>query len=390
MVIATCRQTQAHINLAAIQNNFCYFKQQYPNSPLYATIKADAYGHGASRVAKALSEVQVDGFCVACEDEALELRAAGLLEPILILGPILPCNAPLLAKKDIAVAAPSLAWLQAVKACLKEARSCPPLAIHLALDTGMGRIGWQDFPTLKAALAWVQEEACFHLAGAFTHYATADQKDQASLGQVAEQAKRFAAFKTQCQATYPKLLWHEANSALALWHPDLIAPGEMLRLGIVLYGLSPNNKRKSLPEDIQPALSWQTALTHVKQCQAGTTISYGATYRTEAAEWIGTLPVGYADGLPRHATGYHVLIAGQACPIVGRVCMDQCMVRLPQAYPLGTIAQLIGQSEDKEQTAEDLAKHLGTINYEVLTNLSPRVQRIYRTGAGKESDSRAR
>ena len=178
--------------------------------------------------------------------------------------------------------------------------------------------------------------------------------------------------------TLPPIV-HASNSATSLWHADTIFTA--VRLGDVMYGLNPSGSVLALPYEIKPALSLVSELVHVKQLEAGQDIGYGATYTTEDVQWIGTIPIGYADGWIREMQNFHVLIKGEFCPIVGRVSMDQVTVRLPEELPLGTKVTLIGRDGEKEITATEIADYRGTINYEVVCLLSDRIPRDY---AGKE------
>ena len=167
-----------------------------------------------------------------------------------------------------------------------------------------------------------------------------------------------------------------ANSATGLWHQEKIT-ANTVRMGISMYGQNPSGRDLKLTLDLQPVSSLVSSISFVKQLKAGRSVSYGATYTAEQDEWLATLPIGYADGYPRCMTGYKVLVDGQFCDIAGRVCMDQMMIRLPKYYPVGTPVVLMGKSGDQEITATDLAEQAGTINYEILTNISNRVHRIY-------------
>ena len=175
-------------------------------------------------------------------------------------------------------------------------------------------------------------------------------------------------------ADRPRLV-HASNSATSIWHAETVF--NAVRLGVVIYGLNPSGRALDLPYKIRPALSLETVLVHVKTLPAGQDVGYGATYTTTTDEVIGTLPIGYADGWTRDLQGFHVIVDGQLCPIVGRVSMDQITIRLPKAYPLGTPVTLIGENGGASITATEVAEKRGTINYEVLCLLSDRVPRSY-------------
>lgn len=378
MISGNHRPASVHISTSAIVNNYQKIKQTLPeNTKVNAVIKADAYGHGAVPVAKALSQSGVDGFCVAISDEALELRDAGLTEPIMILGVTPATDAGLLAKNGIGVTVSSLDYLQTAYT-QKETSVGQSLPIHIKIDSGMGRIGFKDADAIQEAITFIANHSdYFDLVSIFTHFATADNTNNFETDKMMLQATIFKTLTDQLDfsklAHQPYL--HQSNSALSLWHPDLTLDG--VRLGIAMYGMNPSHFAKPLPFDLEPALSLATEIVHVKQLPAGETISYGATYTTEADEWIATLPIGYADGWTRSLSGFKVLINGKFCPIVGRICMDQCMIRLPHAYPVGTPVVLIGQSQEENIRTEDVAEYTHTIPYEVTCGLSNRLPRIY-------------
>ena len=175
--------------------------------------------------------------------------------------------------------------------------------------------------------------------------------------------------------TVPPIV-HASNSATTLWHAETVM--KAVRLGDIIYGLNPSGRTLQLPYEMKPALSLVSELVHVKQLEAGADVGYGATYTSENSQYIGTIPLGYADGWTRDMQGFNVLIDGQPCPIVGRVSMDQITVRLPKAYPIGTPVVFIGESSKKSISATDVAEKRGTINYEVVCLISDRVPRVYK------------
>lgn len=385
MVVGQTRPCWALVDLNAIADNYQQFKQRYPKQKVYATIKADAYGHGALAVAKSLSQIGCDGFCVACADEALELRNNGIEEAILILGVTSPTELLTILGKNIAITVSHSSWLTWLARCLPEFETPEKIQVHLALDTGMGRLGILNTDSALAEFdafkAWPQ----FELVGAFTHFANADMPDARSRMLTEQQYANFLAIKESISAHYPNLLWHYSNSALATWWPEYAQKSDIIRLGISLYGLSARSisskvDQKDLPMPLTPALSWETQIADL-HLQKNAYISYGSTYQCDGQEHIATLPIGYADGLPRNASGYQVLVHGHLCPIVGRICMDMCMIRLPELadhnFTLGETVTLIGTNHGQSLGASDLASHCGTINYEITTQIMPRVCRQY-------------
>ena len=344
------RPTVAKVDLDAIAFNVQQVSEHIPSQALkYAVVKANAYGHGVVAVTQKLAP-QVDGFCVSNMDEALEIREEGLQHPILILG-VVPSETVNLAKEhDIRLTVASLAWLDQL--------------LGEEADLGFRKI--EDIKEAERLLLAAGAE----IEGIFTHFATADEADDRKF------QAQYHFFKEVLAAleTLPPIV-HASNSATSLWHADTIFTA--VRLGDVMYGLNPSGSVLALPYEIKPALSLVSELVHVKQLEAGQDIGYGATYTTEVSQWIGTIPIGYADGWIREMQNFHVLIKGEFCPIVGRVSMDQVTVRLPEELPLGTKVTLIGREGEKEITATEVADYRGTINYEVVCLLSDRIPRDY-------------
>lgn len=206
--------------------------------------------------------------------------------------------------------------------------------------------------------------------GIFTHFSTADEIDTSYFE---KQAGRFKAVLAVLEEL-PRYV-HVSNSATALWHPDV--PGNMIRYGVAMYGLNPSGNKLAPSYALKPALRLTSELIHVKRLAAGEGIGYGETYVTEAEEWIGTVPIGYADGWLRHLQGFTVLVNGKRCEIVGRVCMDQCMIRLAEEVPVGSIVTLVGKDGNEENTLQMVAEKLETIHYEVACTFSQRIPREY-------------
>ncbi|AVK61832.1 alanine racemase [Lactobacillus sp. CBA3605] len=372
VVIGEHRHTQVKVDLQAIKHNINEeMARKDPLTELWAVVKANGYGHGIIQVAQAAQAAGATGFCVAILDEALALRAAGLTAPILVLGITEPEYAPLIAEKNISVAVGSQVWLTQAAAVLAANTVKPALQVHLALDTGMGRIGFQTPAELAAAVAALRAEPeCFDFAGLFTHFATADQSDDTYFNQQLTTWKQLIAAVDEL----PRYV-HVSNSATSLWHQA--CNGNMIRFGVALYGLNPAGQALSAPYTLQPALSLTAELTFVKKLARGKSVSYGATYTASESEWIGTVPIGYADGYERRLQGFHVLIDGQFCEIVGRVCMDQLMVRLPYQLAVGTKVTLIGTDGANMITLQAMADYCQTIHYEIACGLATRLPRVY-------------
>lgn len=366
MISSFHRPTKAIIDLSAIADNIRTIQAHLPQGKKsFAVVKANAYGHGAVEVASHIRTF-VDGFCVSNIDEALELREAGIDEPILILGVVIPDEVDLAIENDIIIAVASLEWLHLSQA---QNISLKGLQVHIKVDSGMGRIGVGSLEEADKLIAGLQAQEA-EVLGIFTHFATADEADDSKFN---EQLSFFTELVSNL--TFKPEMVHASNSATSLWHADTIF--NAVRLGIVIYGLNPSGRELSLPYPLRPALSLESVLVHVKEIDKGASVGYGATYVASEKQFIGTIPIGYADGWTRELQGFSVLIDGEFCEIVGRVSMDQITVRLPKKYALGTPVVLIGQDGSHEITATDIAVKRHTINYEVLCLLSDRIPRYF-------------
>lgn len=337
---------------------------------LYAVVKANGYGHGAIEVARAAKKGGAAGFCVAILDEALELREAGFTEPILILGLVDVAYAELLALNKLSVTISSLAWLEQAREIIKTSKCNQKLAIHVALDTGMGRIGIRTIQELREMEQWLDKNELIYFEGIFTHFATADSSDEK---QFEQQAEKFNTLVNSLHRKPPFV--HTANSATALWHKS--CSSNLIRFGIAMYGLNPSGGALPEPYKLIPAMKISSEVNYIKQMQQGDTIGYGATYSAKEGEWVGTVPIGYGDGWRRDLQGQDVLVDGKRCEIIGRICMDQCMIRLPYEVEEGTEVILVGQSQNQSITLQDIANHLHTIHYEVACGLAARIPRKY-------------
>ena len=366
MISSLHRPTKALIDLGAICDNIEAVKANIPEGKkAFAVVKANAYGHGAKKVARAVHHL-VDGFCVSNVDEALELREAGIEETILILGVIMPNEVALARDYDITLTVASQEWLDLAN---EQGISLKGVNVHLKVDSGMGRIGVRSLEEAESLMANLKKAGA-NVEGIFTHFATADEADDTKFN---EQLAFFTNIVNNLSEK-PALV-HASNSATSIWHSETIF--NIVRLGIVMYGLNPSGTDIALPYPIKPALGLESALVHVKTIPAGATVGYGATYTAQKEEYIATVPIGYADGWTRDLQGFSVLVNGQFCEIIGRVSMDQITIRLPEKFPIGTKVTLIGQEGDKAISATDLAQKRGTINYEVLCLLSGRIPRFY-------------
>ncbi|WP_010632390.1 alanine racemase [Sporolactobacillus vineae] len=369
------RDTWADIDLDAVAWNVSEMKKRIPEeTALLAVVKANAYGHGALQVARTALAHGAEWLAVAIFDEALALRKQGIEVPILVLSPIPPEDAGLAARYHISLTAFQKAWIQAAG---RSYQGREPIALHLACDTGMGRIGIRSKEEAEDFINAVKKDPRFIIEGLFTHFATADQDDEAYFN---EQYQRFETMIDWVHdlGVHPSVI-HCGNSAATLKYPaEKRHLFNMVRYGVAMYGMAPSPEMAAkLPFPLKRVLSLHSRLANVKRVSAGASIGYGAAYHAEQDEWIGTVPIGYADGWLRALSGSDVLIGGERCRIVGRICMDQFMCRLPSELPLGTEVTLIGRDGDDAITADDLAAKLNTINYEVTCMIHPRVPRVF-------------
>lgn len=367
------RPTWAEIDLAAIQANVAELKRLSSARHFMAVVKANGYGHGAVEVARAALEASADWLGVATVEEGVELRRANILAPILVLGYVSPGQADTVLMYDLRVA---LFHLDLARALNQWARPMQRKAkVHLKVDTGMSRVGLAPGEGLVAFARALAELPNVEVEGVFTHFAAADEPGN---DYTAWQIDRFeAALAALGEAGLTPPIRHAANSAGLMLHPG--AHYDLVRAGIALYGLPPAPD-VDWPARLTPALSWKTRVAMVKWVEAGTRISYGCTYTASGREQIASLPIGYADGLSRHLSNKgHVLIQGERCPIVGRICMDQTLVRVPDtiAAKVGDEVVLIGRQGDAAITATEMARTVGTINYEIVCAISARVHRFY-------------
>jgi alanine racemase len=361
--------TWVEVDLGAIEENVRYFLQS-TGKQCMAVVKAEAYGHGALQIAKTACKAGASWLGVARAGEALALRAAGIDEPIFLLGWTPPRRMEALIKANVSLAF----WSEAQLADISEAteKVGGRANVHLKIDTGMSRVGVKP----EAASHLAQEARRMpnvHLEGVFTHFAKADESDPTTTD---SQLRIFREIVDNWESSglRPPLV-HCANSAAALRRPE--AWYDLVRVGIAMYGLHPSSVCK-LPGVVRPALSWKSCLAQVKVLPPGRGISYGHIYTTTAEERIGTIPVGYADGF-RRVEGNEVLVGGKRVPVVGRVTMDQIMVQL-DALPgaqTGDEVVIIGSQEAERISAEDVADRWGTINYEVTSGILKRVTRVY-------------
>jgi alanine racemase len=362
------RDTWVEVNLNAISHNVKSMKHHIgEDTEIIAVVKANGYGHGAVQVANTALNSGASMLAVAFLDEAIALRNSGIEAPILILGATRAADAQLAITYNVTLTVFSLDWLNEAKQHIETGE----LNLHVKLDTGMSRLGVRESEDLVPLFKFVEESSQFAITGIYTHFATADEMD---LRYFHTQYEKFQDLLSN--VSYQDLLVHCGNSATGLRFPSKLY--NAVRLGISMYGLSPSIEIKNeLPFKLEEAFSLQAKLVHVKKIPKGTKVSYGATYEAEEDEWIGTIPIGYADGWIRSLKDSDILIEGKRAPLIGRICMDQCMVRLPYELPIGTAVILIGKQHNERIPVDEVAKRLDTINYEVTCMISSRVPRKF-------------
>lgn len=366
------RDTWAEVDLDYILSNVSSVKKLLPPKvEIIAVVKANAYGHGDVKVAESALKAGATYLAVAFMDEAIALRNKGIKAPILVLGATRPEDVELALKFDITITVFQIEWIKAAQSYLPKDRVLP---VHIKLDTGMGRIGIRTKEELVAVEQMISNDERLEIEGIFTHFATADEVDQTYFNQ---QIELFHDLLTVLEEQ-PKYI-HCSNSAAALRFSK--ANFNAVRLGIAMYGLTPSPEiEHEIPFPLKEAFSLRSRLVHVKKLDKGDKVSYGATYEAETEEWIGTIPIGYADGWIRRLQGQEVLVEGKRVPIVGRICMDQCMVKLPHEVAVGTTVTLIGRENEEFISVNEIAQKLETINYEVPCIISTRVPRLYKQG----------
>lgn len=360
------------VDLRRIARNVQHLIARSNGRSMMAVVKANAYGHGALPVAQAAMQAGAQCFGVATVTEAEELRHGGILAPILVLSLIRPEELETCLRLNIAVTlADEAALAHAARAAMRAGRT---LAVHLKVDTGMGRIGCT--PREAAGLAeMIARHPSLRLDGVFSHFAAADSDPDYTQ----EQMETFGAVLSGLRRRKIEVPWrHIQNSAGILgWNPPDV---NLVRAGIAIYGLNPDGVSPP-PEGLEPALSVHARVAQVKRVTRGTTVGYGRSFTADRELQIATLGVGYADGYRRGLSNRaQVLIGGLSWKVAGRISMDQTTVAVDPDFPVsaGDEAVLIGRQGERRIGAEEVARQLGTISYEILTGLAPRLPRIYR------------
>lgn len=368
----------AKVSLDAVASNLRLIKSAAgKGKKLLTVVKADAYGHGSVPVAKAAEEI-TDLYGVACIDEAKELRNAGILKPVLILGYTSPSQYEQLILNGISAAIYDLSDAQKLSSAAVKLHK--PASLHIAVDTGMTRIGFRCTQNSADQIREIFKLPGLRVDGIFTHLSCADMGDPDSVSYTKMQLAEFDSLLCMLKATSIEIPFkHAYNSAgLIRFENEQL---NVVRSGLITYGMYPSDYIKEMLPGLTPALSWYAHVIHIAEAEEGRGVSYGATYHTRGPSTrIATVCAGYADGYPRSLSNIgSVIIRGQLAPIIGRVCMDQFMVDISNIENVKKedLVTLIGKDGSFAILADDIAHFDNTINYEVTCRISPRVERIY-------------
>lgn len=367
-------RVQADIDLDAIQSNIRNTRDiLHKDTKIMAIIKADGYGHGAIAVGKSIDSY-VDAFGIATVQEGIELRRAGFIKPILILGfnPALYINEAI--EHDLIQ---TVFDYDTAMAIAEEARRIKKKAkIHIKLDTGMTRIGFTNSQVSIEVIKKIAQLEDIEIDGIFTHFASADKKDKNSANRQLKHYLEFVAKLEKENITIP--VKHASNSAGIIDMPE--ANLNMVRSGISTYGLYPSEEVNKSQLLLKPALQLKSHIVFVKEVEAGIGVGYGSTYITSKRTKIATIPVGYGDGYPRQLSSKgRVLVRGKSAPILGRICMDQFMIDVTEIEGVvtGDLVTLIGTDDDQAISVEEMSALAGSFNYEFVCNLGKRIPRVY-------------
>lgn len=376
------KRTWAEVNLDNIEHNYNIIKKQLSEkTKICCVIKADAYGHGSLELAQLYERLGADFFAVSNLEEALELRIGGISLPILILGYTPASYAKELAENNISQAVFSVEYAKQLSESAKSLGVC--VKVHLKIDTGMSRIGimCQNIERDNAPSQALEIFALdgLNVTGIFTHFAVSDEKDEGR-EYTEHQLECFkyviSALKDSGIDT-DNIICHCANSAAIMDYARTQI--DMVRAGIILYGLAPSGKLKG-QLDLRPAMEIKSVVAHIKEIEKGTTVSYGRTFTADKKMRIATVPIGYADGYIRSLAGdAYMIVGGKKAKVVGRICMDQCMLDVTDIdnIKVGDVVTVVGKVGDAEISTDDVAAWTGTINYEVVCLVGKRVPRVY-------------
>ena len=351
------RKTQADILLDNLYDNYLNVKKRVGNKIIIPVVKADAYGHGAKEVTRFLHDKGVDHFAVSLLEEALELREILPDINLLCMGVIEGESLRVAARYDVAITLTNFDQIEDLM------QLDNPLNVHIKVDTGMRRLGFNTIDDIKEVLDFCDNHQYINIEGIFTHFATADCDEE-------YYKKQLASFKSILdQLDYSFKMIHVSNSSASIKYEHNFTFTTHTRLGISLYGCTLDEQTKFL----KPTMVLKTRISHIRSLNKGDKVGYGVTYTAKEDEEIGILPIGYADGFIRKNQGGYVMINNKRYPIVGRVCMDQCFIKIDEEVNKEDTVYLFG----KGIHIDEVAKRLDTINYEVLCSISKRVPRVY-------------
>ena len=364
------RPTKLKVNLDALLENYNKSRDLNKQKIIIAVVKADSYGLGAKVIAKHLYKNGVRYFATATLEEALELKDVIYDSMVLVLGVTNPQNVKYAVENNVSLTCPSKAWLEE---CLSEMKDVEgKLKIHVKIDTGMGRIGISDKEELVKIDNLLSSEK-IDFEGIFSHYSNADSSDN---NYDDYQTKNFDE-RIKLFTHKPKYI-HIGNSASTVKYNDRKDQYNMTRLGISLYGCYPSENIEKLDKiELDPVVSLVSKITHVKKISKGEKVGYGVSYEAKQDEYIATVPIGYADGILRRAQGFKIKVGTEDCEIVGRVCMDQLMVRCSENTKVGDDVLFFGENNGQKISVDDFATYQDTISYEILCCINKRVPRIY-------------
>lgn len=366
-------RTEAAIDLNAVEYNYINTRNKLPKDvKILCVVKADAYGHGAVEISKMLDD-KADFFGVACIEEAVELKKAGIKKPVLVLGYVFSGAYDIAVKYDIRI--PVFSY-ESAKALSDEAvRQNKTVPFHFCIDTGMSRIGFQVNEESADICKKITQLPNIEAEGLFSHFATADEEN---LDKSIAQQNKFDRFVDMLKKKDIEIPIKHLNNSAGIMNFE--KHYDMCRMGIILYGLYPSHEVDKSLLSVKPVMSWLSHISHLKTLEAGREISYGGTYVTTKNTVVATIPVGYADGYPRSLSNIgKVIINGKYAPILGRVCMDQFMVDVTDIddIKIGTKVTLVGKDGDARLTMEEVSEAAGSFNYELPCRISRRVPRTF-------------
>lgn len=367
---------KALISLDAVEYNFQQMKKNIKEgTKIIAVIKADAYGHGAVPIAKMIQEYDyIWGFATATAQEALQLKRAGITKPVLVIGLVFEEYYETLAENEIRMAVCDLETARKFAEAGKKVGKT--VHIHIAVDTGMTRIGYADNEESAKEVLQASKLENLEIEGLFTHFARADEYDRTPAMVQLKRYLHFAELLEKEGVSIP--IHHCSNSAGIIRVPE--ANLNAVRAGITIYGIYPSEEVERDIVDLKPVMELKSHISYVKEVQPGTEVSYGGTYVTERMTKMATVPVGYADGYPRALSGKGwVLVHGKKAPICGRVCMDQFMIDVTdiEDVKMGDEVTLLGKDGEETITADTLGDLSGRFSYELICDINKRVPRIY-------------